>query len=176
MATRGASSKLKKAAKKISSFKHVAPSPEDTTLLRRRYKPQGTSMTSTKEKTLQDLSNVLMHVVSIKDIYEKRKACEFWIGGKIVAVENSYNWFAVCCQANNCNSRRIPLPSGEYECKKCLTNWTKGIDKYNLKLQVEDANGNAKLKLMDKKTIGILSQKKETFTCQTRLTISTTSV
>nr|GMD58932.1 hypothetical protein PanWU01x14_327130 [Ipomoea batatas] len=37
MATRGASSKLKKAAKKISSFKHVAPSPEDTALLRRRY-------------------------------------------------------------------------------------------------------------------------------------------
>nr|GMC63203.1 replication factor A protein 1-like [Ipomoea batatas] len=83
---------------------------------------------------------------------------EFWIGGKIVAVENSYNWFAVCCQPNDCNSRLIPLPSGEYECKKCLTNWTKGIDKYNLKLQVEDANGNAKLKLVDKDCIQLIGR------------------
>nr|GMC86104.1 replication factor A protein 1-like [Ipomoea batatas] len=120
--------------------------------------PQSTSVTSTNEKTLQDLSNALMHVVSIKDIYEKRKAGEFWIGGKIVAVENSYNWFAVCCQANDCNSRLIPLPSGEYECKNCLKNWTKGIDKYNLKLQVEDANGNAKLKLVDKDCIQLIGR------------------
>nr|GME20452.1 replication factor A protein 1-like [Ipomoea batatas] len=120
--------------------------------------PQSKSMTSTNEKTLQDLSNALMHVVSIKDIYEKGKAGEFWIGGQIVAIENSYNWFVVCCQANACNSQLIPLPSGEYECKKCLTNWTKGIDKYNLKLQVEDANGNAKLKLVDKDCIQLIGK------------------
>nr|GMD06105.1 replication factor A protein 1-like [Ipomoea batatas] len=120
--------------------------------------PQSKSMTSTNEKTLQDLSNALMHVVSIKDIYEKGKAGEFWIGGQIVAIENSYNWFVLCCQANDCNSQLIPLPSGEYECKKCLTNWTKGIDKYNLKLQVEDANGNAKLKLVDKDCIQLIGK------------------
>nr|GMD34238.1 replication factor A protein 1-like [Ipomoea batatas] len=120
--------------------------------------PQSKSMTSTNEKTLQDLSNALMHVVSIKDIYEKGKAGEFWIGGQIVAIENSYNWFVLCCQANDCNNQLIPLPSGEYECKKCLTNWTKGIDKYNLKLQVEDANGNAKLKLVDKDCIQLIGK------------------
>nr|GMC47470.1 replication factor A protein 1-like [Ipomoea batatas] len=95
--------------------------------------PQSTSMTSTNENTLQDLSNALMHVVSIKDIYEKKKT-------------------------NECNNRLIPLPSGEYECKKCLTIWTKGIDKYNLKLQVEDANGNAKLKLVDKDCIQLIGK------------------
>lgn len=34
---------------------------------------QSTSMNSTNENTLQDLSNALMHVVSIKDIYVKKK-------------------------------------------------------------------------------------------------------
>nr|GMD40168.1 replication factor A protein 1-like [Ipomoea batatas] len=86
------------------------------------------------------------------------KAGEFWIGGEIVAIENSYNWFVVCCQANDCNSQLIPLPSGEYECKKCLTNCSKGIDKYNLKLQVEDANGNAKLKLVDKDCMQLIGK------------------
>jgi len=64
----------------------------------------------------------------------------------------------VCCQANDCNSQLIPLPSGEYECKKCLTNCSKGIDKYNLKLQVEDANGNAKLKLVDKDCMQLIGK------------------
>nr|GMC53482.1 replication protein A 70 kDa DNA-binding subunit B-like [Ipomoea batatas] len=66
--------------------------------------------------------------------------------------------FTYPLSANECNNRLIPLPSGEYECTKCLTNWTKGIDKYNLKLQVEDANGNAKLKLVDKDCIQLIGK------------------
>nr|GLL31572.1 putative transposase [Ipomoea trifida] len=105
---------------------------------------------------------------SLQYIFHDEEAGEFWIGGKIVAVENSYNWFVVCCQANDCNSRLIPLPSGEYECKKCLKNWTKGIDKYNLKLQLEDANGNAKLKLVDKDCIQLIGRTTSDFRAKHR--------
>nr|GME01624.1 replication factor A protein 1-like [Ipomoea batatas] len=85
----------------ITQNSNVVAAEHDTTT-----EPQSKSMTSTNEKTLQDLSNALMHVVSIKDIYEKGK----------------------------------------------------GIDKYNLKLQVEDANGNAKLKLVDKDCIQLIGK------------------
>nr|GME04307.1 protein RKD1-like [Ipomoea batatas] len=85
----------------ITQNSNVAAVEQDTTT-----EPQSKSMTSTNEKTLQDLSNALMHVVSIKDIYEKGK----------------------------------------------------GINKYNLKLQVEDANGNAKLKLVDKDCIQLIGK------------------
>nr|GMC86375.1 replication factor A protein 1-like [Ipomoea batatas] len=111
-----------------------------------------------KLKTFSGVFGLLMSPQTEVLQAKREKAGEFWIGGKIVAVENSYNWFAVCCQANDCNSRLIPLPSGEYECKNCLKNWTKGIDKYNLKLQVEDANGNAKLKLVDKDCIQLIGR------------------
>nr|GMD54001.1 replication factor A protein 1-like [Ipomoea batatas] len=85
----------------ITQNSNVVAVEHDTTT-----EPQSKSMTSTNEKTLQDLSNALMHVVSIKDIYEKGK----------------------------------------------------GINKYNLKLQVEDANGNAKLKLVDKDCIQLIGK------------------
>nr|GMD15745.1 replication factor A protein 1-like [Ipomoea batatas] len=85
----------------ITQNSNVVAVEHDTTT-----EPQSKSMTSTNEKTLQDLTNALMHVVSIKDIYEKGK----------------------------------------------------GINKYNLKLQVEDANGNAKLKLVDKDCIQLIGK------------------
>ncbi|XP_019191695.1 PREDICTED: replication factor A protein 1-like [Ipomoea nil] len=86
---------------------------------------------------------------TISEIYQTREYGDYWVAARIVAIEDSVNWYYSSCRASGCN-KKLESKGGLYYCTKCEKSCREGNLRYRLKIRVADLEGNAPFLLWDR--------------------------